>query len=62
MTLNLYLYLDSDEIKRKMYSSILVVGGGLKFDGACAWLKSKISLNAQQVYYGGLLCANKLHI
>uniref|UniRef100_A0A2S2PUS2 Actin-related protein 8 n=2 Tax=Schizaphis graminum TaxID=13262 RepID=A0A2S2PUS2_SCHGA len=45
--------LTSDEIKRKMYSSILVVGGGLKFDGACAWLKSKISLNAQQVYYGG---------
>jgi len=37
-----------------MYSSILVVGGGLKFEGACAWLKSKISLNAQQVYYGGL--------
>lgn len=37
-----------------MYSSILVVGGGLKFQGACAWLKSKISLNAQQVYYGGL--------
>jgi hypothetical protein len=36
-----------------MYSSILVVGGGLKFEGACAWLKSKISLNAQQVYYGG---------
>jgi len=52
----LNFYLDSDEIKRKMYSSILVVGGGLKFDGACAWLKSKISLNAQQVYYGGLLC------
>lgn len=38
-----------------MYSSILVVGGGLKFEGACAWLKSKISLNAQQVYYGGIL-------
>lgn len=48
--------LDSDDIKRKMYSSILVVGGGLKFEGACAWLKSKISLNAQQVYYGGLFC------
>ncbi|XP_025413832.1 actin-related protein 8 [Sipha flava] len=45
--------LNSDDIKRKMYSSILVVGGGLKFEGACAWLKSKISLNAQQVYYGG---------
>lgn len=30
-----------------------MVGGGLKFEGACAWLKSKISLNAQQVYYGG---------
>lgn len=39
-----------------MYSSILVVGGGLKFEGASAWLKSKISLNAQQVYYGGLYC------
>ncbi|VVC30041.1 Hypothetical protein CINCED_3A008205 [Cinara cedri] len=47
--------LTSDDIKRKMYSNILVVGGGLKFDGACAWLKSKISLNAQQVYYGGLI-------
>jgi len=56
----LNLYLDSDEIKRKMYSSILVVGGGLKFDGAYAWLKSKIALNAQQVYYGGLFCSKKL--
>jgi len=43
-----------------MYSSILVVGGGLKFDGACAWLKSKISLNAQQVYYGGLFCTEQI--
>lgn len=52
----LHKYLDSDDIKRKMYSSILMAGGGLKFEGACAWLKSKISLNAQQVYYGGLYC------
>lgn len=55
MSMMVNYYVDSDDIKRKMYSSILVIGGGLKFEGACAWLKSKISLNAQQVYYGGLL-------
>lgn len=58
----LHKYLDSDDIKRKMYSSILVAGGGLKFEGACAWLKSKISLNAQQVYYGGLFCRHMFNL
>uniref|UniRef100_A0A8D8VG47 Actin-related protein 8 n=1 Tax=Cacopsylla melanoneura TaxID=428564 RepID=A0A8D8VG47_9HEMI len=34
-----------DEQKRKMYSTILIVGGGLKFDGISHWLQSKLALH-----------------
>lgn len=34
-----------EEQKRKMYSTILIVGGGLKFDGIGQWLQSKLSLH-----------------
>ncbi|CAL1544546.1 unnamed protein product [Lymnaea stagnalis] len=33
---------DSDELKRKLYSCILVVGGGLQFDGAMTWLQHQV--------------------
>lgn len=32
----------NDEIKKKMYSCIVVVGGGLKFEGAQQWLQYKV--------------------
>ncbi|XP_022193357.2 actin-related protein 8 [Nilaparvata lugens] len=34
----------TDDLKRKMYASILVVGGGLKFHGINTWLHNKLSL------------------
>lgn len=33
----------SDDLKRKMYSSILLVGGGLKFKGMSSWLQKRLS-------------------
>jgi hypothetical protein len=38
-------FLGGDEQKRKMYSTILIVGGGLKFDGISHWLQSKLALH-----------------
>ncbi|KAF6205312.1 hypothetical protein GE061_019482 [Apolygus lucorum] len=32
----------SDDIKRKMFSTILIVGGGMKFKGISSWLKNKL--------------------
>ncbi|KAL1464856.1 hypothetical protein WDU94_004466 [Cyamophila willieti] len=34
-----------DEQKRKMYGTILVVGGGLRFDGISHWLQTKLALH-----------------
>ncbi|KAG8332324.1 actin-related protein 8-like isoform X1 [Homalodisca vitripennis] len=34
----------SDDLKRKMYSSILIVGGGMKFQGISTWLQNRIAL------------------
>lgn len=34
----------SDEIKRKMYGCILIVGGGMKFAGISTWLHNRLSL------------------
>jgi len=33
---------DSEELKRRMYSCILVVGGGLQFEGATQWLQYQV--------------------
>lgn len=34
----------SDELKRKMYGAVLVVGGGLRFAGAGKWLAGRLAL------------------
>ena len=34
----------SDELKRKFYSYVIVVGGGAKFTGFATWLRSRLSL------------------
>merc|ERR1739838_426768 len=34
----------SEEVKRKMYSSILIVGGGAKFDNIGKWLHGRLAL------------------
>lgn len=33
---------DGDEVKRKMYSCLLVVGGGMMFEGAQTWLQYQV--------------------
>lgn len=33
----------SEDLKRKMYSSILLVGGGLKFKGMSSWLEKRLA-------------------
>ena len=34
----------SDEMKRRMYSCILLVGGGAKFEGLSTWLHNRLLL------------------
>ncbi|KAG5865088.1 hypothetical protein JTB14_028192 [Gonioctena quinquepunctata] len=40
----------NEEIKRKMYGCILVVGGGMKFSGIATWLQNRISLQIPYLY------------
>ncbi|XP_045618086.1 actin-related protein 8 isoform X1 [Procambarus clarkii] len=40
----------SDEMKRKMYSSILIVGGGAKFKSIGKWLQSRLTLQIPVAY------------
>lgn len=40
----------SDEMKRKMYSSILIVGGGAKFKNIGKWLQSRLALQIPVAY------------
>lgn len=34
---------DSEDLRRRLYSCILVVGGGLQFDGAMSWLQHQVT-------------------
>ncbi|XP_058805582.1 actin-related protein 8 [Phymastichus coffea] len=40
----------TDDLKRKMYSCILVVGSGMKFQGIGTWLHNRISLQIPYMY------------
>lgn len=40
----------NEELKRKMYSSILVVGGGVKVHGLNLWLQNKLALQIPYTY------------
>ncbi|XP_055533303.1 actin-related protein 8 [Wyeomyia smithii] len=40
----------NDELKRKMYGCILVVGGGMKFTGISNWLQNRVALKIPLVY------------
>lgn len=40
----------NEELKRKMYGCILVVGGGMKFSGIATWLQNRISLQIPYLY------------
>lgn len=45
-----YTVLANDELKRKMYGCILVVGGGMKFVGIGKWLQNRVSLQIPYLY------------
>lgn len=40
----------SEELKRKMYSNILIVGGGVKVQGLALWLQNRLSLQIPYAY------------
>ncbi|KYN00766.1 Actin-related protein 8 [Cyphomyrmex costatus] len=40
----------NEDLKRKMYSCVLVVGSGLKFKGIGMWLRNRISLQTPYMY------------
>ncbi|KAF7994871.1 hypothetical protein HCN44_004343 [Aphidius gifuensis] len=40
----------TDELKRKMYSCVLIVGSGMKFQGIGTWLHNRISLQIPYMY------------
>jgi actin-related protein 8 len=42
-----------EELKRRLYSCIVVVGGGFKFEGLGPWLQNKISLNIPRAFKSG---------
>lgn len=43
----------TDDLKRKMYSCVLVVGSGMKFQGIGMWLHNRISLQIPYMYRAG---------
>lgn len=43
-------HLSNDDLKRKMYNSILLVGGGSKIPGLAKWLQNKIRQSIPQNY------------
>lgn len=40
----------NEELKRKMYASILIVGGGIKIQGLTKWLQNKLALQIPYLY------------
>lgn len=45
-----YYFTANDELKRKMYGCILVVGGGMKFAGIGKWLQNRVALQIPYLY------------
>lgn len=43
----------TEDLKRKMYSCVLVVGSGMKFRGIGMWLRNRISLQIPYMYRAG---------
>lgn len=48
--LNPIFILANEDLKRKMYGCILVVGGGMKFQGIGTWLQNRISLQIPYMF------------
>ena len=41
----------TDEMKKKMYTNILIVGGGMKFRNADKFLMQKLTLQVSLIYF-----------
>lgn len=48
--ISIFIVAANDELKRKMYGCILVVGGGMKFVGIGKWLQSRVGLQIPFIY------------
>lgn len=48
-----FSYAATEDLKRKMYSCVLVVGSGMKFQGIGMWLHNRISLQIPYMYRAG---------
>lgn len=48
------IVLANEDLKRKMYGCILIVGGGMKFSGIGTWLQNRISLQIPYLYRAGI--------
>lgn len=51
--LKIYYFSANEDLKRKMYGCILVVGGGMKFQGIGKWLQNRISLQIPYMFRAG---------
>ena len=49
----------TEDLQRKMLSSVLVVGGGFRFPGATAYLQSRLSQALVNVQCEVMLCIMK---
>lgn len=45
-----FLFVANDDLKRKMFGCILVVGGGMKFPGIGKWLQNRVGLQIPYLY------------
>lgn len=45
-----FYFVANDELKRKMYGCILVVGGGMKFIGIGKWLQNRVGLQIPYLF------------
>lgn len=44
------IFIANDELKRKMYGCILVVGGGMNFVGIGTWLQNRVAMQVPYFY------------
>lgn len=51
--LNVNISIATEDLKRKMYSCVLVVGSAMKFQGIGRWLHNRISLQIPYMYRAG---------
>lgn len=46
----IFCFPDCDELKMKMYSCVLVVGGGMMFNGINTWLHNRLQVQIPIMY------------